>query len=122
MAHIHEVLENIRQEDQQKFINIRTNMRKAYLMAISSSVGINNYNAEDDTFFDALDIKVEMLMHRAGIETPSNENRIAETNVSDPFALMTRIPILSKDKLPENRLENNSIKKSNDDKDFLNAN
>ncbi len=109
MAHIHEILENIQEQDRHKFLTIRTALRKAYLTALAASVGIQNYSAEDDTFVDALDIKVEMLMHRAGIETPSNENRIAEVNATDPFALMTRAPLLTKDKLPENKLEDKRL-------------
>ena len=90
MTHIHDTLATIKEQDQKKFLTVRTAMRRAYLMAIAGTVGIQNYNSTDDTFMDAIDIKVEMLMQRAGIETPSNENRIAEENVNDVFSLITR--------------------------------
>lgn len=85
-----DTLAQIRAQDQKKFLLVRTNMRKAYLMSIAATVGIASYQTEDDTFMDALDIKVEMLMHRAGIDTIKNDNSSANENASDPFAIITR--------------------------------
>lgn len=65
-------------------------MRKTYLMAIQSTVGMAGYATEDDTFLDALDLKCEMLAVRAGITTLDNDNIHADENAVDPFALITR--------------------------------
>lgn len=89
MSHINDTLARIAEADRHKFLTVRNSIRRSYLMAIQATVGIQNYCPEDDSFMDAVDIKVEMLMHRAGIETPSAENRIAEQNGEDVFALIS---------------------------------
>lgn len=91
MADIRDNLAALKIEDEKKFLAIRTLMRKTYLHAIAHTVGIAGYRPEDDTFMDAIDIKVEMLFKRAGIETPTSENKDAEINSAfDPFTLITR--------------------------------
>lgn len=90
MTDIRDKLEEIKHDDMQRFLIVRTAMRRAYLMAINATVGITRYQSEDDTFMDAIDLKVEMLMKRAGVQTPMNENTQPESNASDPFSLITR--------------------------------
>lgn len=112
MPHILDTLNNIRADDHDKFLRIRTKMRAVYLQAIHETVGMHNFIPEDDSFLDSIDIKVEMLMARAGIDTPSNKNDIPQkTNVSDVFALITRP--LKPAKIVENVV--NEIKEMTDD-------
>ncbi len=87
---ITETLANMRDADQKKFLTIRTNMRKTYLMSIQATVGIQNYQTEDDTFLDALDLKCEMLAARAGMATLNADNLHADENAVDPFSIITR--------------------------------
>lgn len=92
MTSIHETLERLNEADRQKFITMRMSMRRAYLMCIQASVGMQNYIPEDDTFMDAIDIKVEMLSNRAGLSTPNNDREKPNTNGFDPFEMLTRLP------------------------------
>lgn len=90
MADIRDILDTLSDKDKHLYLTVRTSMRKCYLMALASTVGISAYCAEDDTFIDALDIKVEMLMKRAGVQTPTSDNYAPESNVSDPFDMVSR--------------------------------
>lgn len=83
-------LANMKENEQKLFLTIRNRMRKAYMLSIKQTIGIENYNETDDTFLDAIDIKCEMLAARAGMSTLDNENFNAEENVLDPFAMITR--------------------------------
>lgn len=83
-------LANMRDNEQRLFLKNRTSIRKAYFIALQSTVGMVNYNETDDTFLDALDIKMEMLAARAGMATLDNDNLHVEENASDVFALVTR--------------------------------
>lgn len=83
-------LDQMRDEDRKKFLIVRASMRRAYLMSLQATVGIAKYQMEDDTFMDAMDAKIEMLMTRAGIETPLNANEQPQQNATDPFAHITR--------------------------------
>lgn len=77
-----EVLDRLDDNKRHTFLTIRANMRKAYLCSIQASVGMQYYSTEDDTFLDALDQKVGMLMARAGVAE--------RTDNVDPFAHITR--------------------------------
>lgn len=91
MTDIRDVISRLNDQDKQKFLEIRNSLRKAYLSAVINTVGIEGYTHDDCTFMDAIDIKVEMLMTRAGISTPNNpNNREMITPISDPFAIITR--------------------------------
>lgn len=83
-------LSNMREADQKKFLAIRNSMRKTYLMAVQSTIGMASYSSEEDSFLDAIDIKCEMLAARAGMATLDHDNLHAEETASDPFALITR--------------------------------
>ena len=98
MSGIHDTLERLNAEDRQRFITMRMTMRRAYLMCIQSSVGMNRYCAEDDTFMDAIDLKIEMLATRSGMNTLTTVNNEPRENGNDPFAMLTRIPAPLADK------------------------
>ena len=87
---IREVLESLNKKDRETFLACRGLMRRAYLQCLASTLGMHKYSHEDDTFLDALDIKLEMLMARAAIPTNINANTKPESYVHDPFALITR--------------------------------
>ena len=87
---IKEVLETLNEKDRTTFLACRGLMRRSYLQCIASTIGMHNYTHEDDTFLDAIDVKIEMLMARAGIATNLYENEKPEEYINDPFALITR--------------------------------
>lgn len=93
MTSIHETLERLNEKDREKFITMRMTMRRAYLMCIEATIGLRFYNPTDDTFMDAIDVKMEMLAARAGMSTPSAERSEPEISGNDPFAMLTRIPV-----------------------------
>lgn len=82
MPDILSILDNLpNNEDRRRFNLIRANMRKAALMAIQASIGVENFNGDDNHFLDALDIQVVMLMERAGL--------IPQIYFSNPFSHIT---------------------------------
>lgn len=85
-----QTLANMREDDQKKFLTIRTSMRKTYLMAIAATVGIADYKDEDDAFMDSLDIKCQMLATRAGMSTTDKDASHPEENMTDVFSVITR--------------------------------
>ena len=103
-------LANMKENEQKLFLTIRNRMRKAYMLSIKQTIGIENYNETDDTFLDAIDIKCEMLAARAGMSTMDNENINAEENVLDPFAMITRPTPATELKVDEGKLEGSITK------------
>lgn len=82
-------LDAMHKADREHYLKVRTIMRKTYLIAVINTVGMEYYGYEDDSFMDAIDMKVEMLMKRAGFATPNNQNLTASPNQFDPFAHIT---------------------------------
>lgn len=70
MVNISGLLNNLNEQDQKHFLTLRNLMRKTYLTCVNQTVGLTNYTHEDDTFLDAIDMKLQTLMHRSGRIAP----------------------------------------------------
>lgn len=70
MVNISGLLNNLNEQDQKHFLTLRNLMRKTYLTCVNQTVGLINYTHEDDTFLDAIDLKLQTLMHRSGRIAP----------------------------------------------------
>ena len=63
---IRELYKSLSPEDRIIYQKLRTDMRKLYLNAHNSIVGVENWSLEDDALLDLFDIKIAVLFDRAG--------------------------------------------------------
>ena len=63
---IRELYKSLSPEDKAIYQQLRTNMRKFYLNAHNSIVGVDHWSLEDDALLDLFDIKIAVLFDRAG--------------------------------------------------------
>lgn len=66
MPDIRDVLKALDDEDKRLYSQIRTEMRRSYIAALSQIIGIDQYDANDDAFLDLIDIKIAILFDRSG--------------------------------------------------------
>lgn len=71
---IREILAALSPDDKALWSEHRTAMRRSFLTAHNMTVGIGNWNANDDAFADLIDIQLALLFDRAG-----------RLNADDPF-------------------------------------
>lgn len=79
MPDIRDVLKGLSAEDRAIYTEVRTIMRRAYLLAHSRTLPIEKYTEEDDNFLDMIDIKIAMLFDRAGVFNHSEGNLSTDT-------------------------------------------
>jgi hypothetical protein len=63
---IREILNSLSETDQTLYAQHRVEMRRSYLTAHNTVLGIVGWNAGDDMFMDYVDITLAMLFDRAG--------------------------------------------------------
>jgi hypothetical protein len=63
---IREILNALSPEDRQLWSQHRTEMRRSYLNAHNTTVGMVAWSANDDAFLDLIDIKLAMLFDQSG--------------------------------------------------------
>lgn len=66
MPDIRDVLKGLSPDDRALYMDIRMQMRRAYLAAHSKLLPIDRYEISDDQFLDLIDIKIAMLFDRSG--------------------------------------------------------
>lgn len=66
MPDIRDVLKGLSLDDRALYTELRTSMRRTYLLAHSKLLPIDKYEATDDAFLDLIDIKIAMLFERGG--------------------------------------------------------
>lgn len=66
MADIRDILKGLSPEHRAIYAEARTTMRRAYLYAHSKTLPIEQYQEEDDSFLDLIDIKIAQLFDRSG--------------------------------------------------------
>lgn len=71
MPDIREVLAALTPEDRMLWSQHRTEMRRSYMNAHNSVLGIAAWDANDDAFIDLIDIKLALLFDKSGRFTPS---------------------------------------------------
>ena len=64
---IHNVIASLKDQDKKKFFELRNAMRRAYLISMNKTIGIDKYGLEDDIQMDAIDATIAKLMLRAGM-------------------------------------------------------
>ena len=64
---IHSVIASLKDQDKKKFFELRNAMRRAYLISMNKTIGIDKYSLEDDIQMDAIDNTIGALMQRAGM-------------------------------------------------------
>lgn len=70
---IREILNSLSPEDRLLWSQCRTDMRRNYLNAHNSTMGIHNWDHTDDAFLDMIDIKLAILFDRSGrINSPKD--------------------------------------------------
>lgn len=63
---IRELYNSLSSEDRIIYQQLRSSMRKLYLTAHNSIVGIDNWSLDDDALLDLFDIKIAVLFDKAG--------------------------------------------------------
>lgn len=63
---IRQILAALSIEDRALWSECRTNMRRAFLHAHNETMGIGQWEAQDDAFVDLIDIQLALLFDRAG--------------------------------------------------------
>lgn len=66
MPDIREVLAALDEEDKRLWSQHRTEMRRSYMAAHNSVIGIAAWDAHDDAFIDLIDIKLALIFDKAG--------------------------------------------------------
>ena len=74
---IHSIIASLKEQDKKKFFELRNAMRRAYLISMNKTIGIDKYSLEDDIQMDAIDNTIGALMQRAGMDQ-------GETNKQEP--------------------------------------
>jgi len=63
---IREIINSLDDQDKTMFNQHRTEMRRSYLTAHNSIIGVHAWDAYDDAFMDIIDLKLAILFDRAG--------------------------------------------------------
>lgn len=66
MPDIREVLAALDQNDRTLWQQHRTEMRRSYMTAHNSVLGLTQWSMEDDAFLDLIDIKLALLFDKSG--------------------------------------------------------
>lgn len=66
MNDIRQIINALDPQDRVMWSKMRTDMRRGYLNAHNSTVGINQWDNNDDAFLDLIDIKLALLFDRSG--------------------------------------------------------
>jgi len=66
MTDIREILNALDEEDKRLWLHHRTEMRRSYLTAHNSVLGIHTWSNADDMFMDYIDIKLALLFDQSG--------------------------------------------------------
>jgi len=73
MPDIRTVLAALDEEDRRLWSQHRTEMRRSYMTAHNSVIGVAAWNAHDDAFLDLIDIKLALIFDNAGRFAAVNE-------------------------------------------------
>jgi len=63
---IREIINSLDEQDKTMFNQHRTEMRRSYLTAHNSIIGVEAWDPYDDAFMDIIDLKLAILFDRAG--------------------------------------------------------
>ena len=63
---IREIINSLDDQDKTMFNQHRTEIRRSYLTAHNSIIGVHAWEAYDDHFMDIIDLKLAILFDRAG--------------------------------------------------------
>ncbi len=66
MPDIREVLNSLDEEDKRLWTQHRTEIRRSYMTAHNSVLGIHTWSHTDDMFLDYIDIKLALLFDQSG--------------------------------------------------------
>lgn len=107
MPDIREVLNALDTDDKANWLHHRTEMRRSFIQAHNTTVGIAKWTEEDDAFLDFIDIRLALLFDRSGrmasdktiveksdgnkveeMLNKANDNLIPDVYVSDATKMM----------------------------------
>jgi hypothetical protein len=66
MPDIREILNSLDEVDRRLWSQVRTEMRRSYMTAHNSILGLPAWDPADDAFTDLIDIKIALLFDRSG--------------------------------------------------------
>lgn len=66
MPDIREIMNALSPDDRAVYAEARSNMRRAFLDAHNNTVGIANWEQQDDSLLDLIDIRLALLFDRSG--------------------------------------------------------
>lgn len=66
MPDISEILNTLDDEDKRLYTQHRTEMRRSYMTAHNSVLGIHTWDSKDDMFLDLIDLKLALLFDKSG--------------------------------------------------------
>ena len=66
MPDIREIMNALSPDDRAMYAEARSNMRRAFLNAHNNTVGIANWEQQDDSLLDLIDIRLALLFDRSG--------------------------------------------------------
>ena len=81
MPDIREILNALDEEDRRLWTHHRTEMRRSYMTAHNSVLGIHTWNHTDDMFLDYVDIKLALLFDQSG-RTKTTKTIVNETDAA----------------------------------------
>lgn len=108
MPDIRAILESMSLEHRALYSQFRTEMRKVYLSAHNQTVGLADWEQQDDFFMDLIDIKLMLLFDRAGALN-STKDLGKEEGAEIEKAIINQADTLSK-KVLEEKMNNGNDK------------
>lgn len=99
MPDIREVLAALDDTDKRLWSQHRTEMRKSYMNAHNSVLGIAAWDHNDDAFIDLIDIKLALLFDKSGRFTPSWKDDKIKEIIHANDSKQTEDDILEQEKL-----------------------
>lgn len=67
MPDVRDIVARLEPEDRAVWNEHRTYLRKCYLSAVNSTIGVDKFEQQDDSFLDLIDIRLALLFDRAGM-------------------------------------------------------
>lgn len=111
MPDIREVLNALDTDDKANWLHHRTEMRRSFIQAHNTTVGIAQWTEEDDAFLDFIDIKLALLFDRSGrmasvktIVEKTDSNKIVEAIIKDAATLKPAVFVSSATKMMQEAL------------------
>jgi hypothetical protein len=86
MPDIREILNSLDAKDQKLYVQHRTEMRRSYMTAHNSALGLVKWDTSDDRCLDYIDIMLALVFERSGRMTKANIGEEDAHRIEDELA------------------------------------